>query len=99
MELVSSSNSLISGNSVVRHSQVGIVLFDMSKQNRIELNSVRRYGGNGVLLNNRSNANTIAQNTVSRSAGSEPFGGIEILDSRANRVRRTRCSGTASEES
>jgi len=87
IELVTSSHSLISRNSVVRHSLVGIILFDLSKHNRIELNSVRRYGDDGVLLLNRSNENAITQNTVARTSGSNPFGGIEILDSSANGVR------------
>jgi parallel beta-helix repeat protein len=107
VELVTSSDSLVSGNSVVRHSGAGVVLFEGSTHNRVELNSVRRYGGDGIVLINRSNQNTVEENTVAMSSGSQPFGGIEILDSSANAVRRNTVSasgfggiviGAASEE-
>jgi parallel beta-helix repeat protein len=88
VELVTSSNSLIRANTVVRHSQAGVVLFELSKRNRIERNSVRRYGGDGIILIDRSNENAITENTVAMSSGSDTFGGIEIFDSSANTLRR-----------
>lgn len=93
IELVTGSTTRVVRNEVAKHRQVGIILFDGSRRNVIAHNSVELSLLNGIFLEGGSNRNVVGGNEVSDTFADRAFGGIEVLESSANRIRSNTVEG------